>query len=191
MNPYERILKLLGSILGMVVDGTRDPEKVAKMLEALKETFQKIVDETKTYLKELFTDVPVDATDGTETFQSSELFTGGIYGVAVPAVAKGKPTLATKATVWEMILDATFALMFGGLGKTRKRWTEAQVVWFCRNRSKFLRKDGFATFFEMEGDVVAGVCIGVDGRLSVYVDKFSDVNVWYAKYQHRLVTPQQ
>jgi hypothetical protein len=161
------------------------------MLEALTETFQKIVNETKTYFRELFSDVLVDATDGTETFQSSELFTGGIYGLNIPAVAKGKATPATKATVWEIILDATFALLFGSLGKARKRWTEAQVIQFCRDHRGMLRKDGFGTFFEMEGDVVADVVVCDDGLLDVYVNPLSYDDVWSAEFARRVVVPQQ
>src|SRR3989338_9422036 len=125
VNVYERILKLLASILKMVVDEVRDPHKVAEALQV-------IVDQTGIYLHRLC-EVELGATDCTETFKSSGLFTGGIYGLAVPAAAQGKATSATKAIVWEMILDGAYALLFGSLGKSRQRCTEAQVVRFCRD----------------------------------------------------------
>ena len=183
VNVFERILKLLSAILKMVVDGVRDPNKVAEQLQA-------IVDEGPTYLRQLFTGLEVDGADGNETFQSSRLFTGGIYGLAVPAAAKGKPTPATKATVCEMILDETFALLFGSLGEGRKRWTEAQVIKFCRKHRDKLRTQGYGTFFEMKGDVVAYVRGLDDGRLFVNVRSLEYNDVWFADYQHRVVVPQ-
>lgn len=179
-----RLFTLFATISKMVVDGVRDPEKVADILQA-------IVDETKTYLSELFTGVEVCATSGTETFESSGIFTGGIYGLDVPDAAKGKATKATKATVWELIFHATFALFFGSLGKGRNRWTEHQVVQFCRDNLDKLKTSGYATFFEMEGDVVAYVRFGDGGQLCVYVRSFSSGYVWYAGYRHRVVSLQQ
>lgn len=149
------------------------------------------VEQVKIYLRQIFTDVELGATDGTETFQSSGLFTSGIYGLAVPAAAKGKATLATKATVWEMILDGIFALLFGSLGHERKRWTEAQVIRFCHDRCGKLRTGRYGTFFEMEGDVVADVRVDERGQLEVDVNSFSHDRVWHARCRHRLVTLQQ
>ena len=141
------------------------------------------------YLRRLF-EVPLGATDGTETFQSSGLFTGGIYGLVVPAAAQGKPTPATKATVWEMILDGMFVLLFGSLGANRKCWTESQVVRFCRDHRDKLRTEGYATLFEMEGDVVARVNFDDYGQLAVSVHSFSSVSVWGVEFRHRLVSLQ-
>lgn len=193
VNVWERLFKLWAMICKMIMDEIRDPEKVAKMLESVVNVLQAIVDEpavVKKYLRQLFTDLEVGATDGTETFKSSGLFTGGIYGLAVPIAAKGKATLVTKATVWEMILDGMFSLLFGSLGQGRKRWTEAQVVRFCRDHRDKLRTQGYATFFEMEGDVVASVYFDDSGQLHVYVYSFSYDDDWYATYRHRLVSLQ-
>ncbi len=183
---YKRLFDLRATIDKMIVDGTRSAEKVADALQV-------IVDNASTYLRLLYNEhaFGVDATDGTETFKSSGLFTGGIYGQAVPIVAQGKPTLATKATVWEMILDAPYALLFGSLGENRKRWTEHQVVQFCRQHPDKLRKEGYGTFFEMEGDVVALVLFDGNGRLSVSFDPFDFSCVWFAGYQPRVVSLQQ
>ncbi len=181
-NILERVFRLWAKVAMMIVDGTRDAEKVADIL-------QTIVDETKTYLSELFVGVDVVATDGTETFESSGIFTGGIYGLAVPKIAKGKPTKATKATVWELILDASFALFFGSLSKNRKRWTEHQIVQFCRDNSDKLKISLF-TFLEMEGGVVAGVYFYNEGELVVEVLSFFEKRVWLAEYRRRVVSLQ-
>jgi hypothetical protein len=145
------------------------------------------------YLRRLYEaeTITVGAADGTETFASSGLFTGRVYGSAVPAAAQGKATAATKVTVWEMILDGTFAQLFGSLGKGRRRWTEAQVCEFVRAHRDKLRTDGYATFFELEGGFVARVHFGDRDRLHVYVYSFSDDDVWYAQCEHRLVSLQQ
>ncbi len=143
----------------------------------------------KVYLKSLFDGVVVSAADGIETFASSGLF-GGVYGLTLPA-GSGKPTPATKATVWELILNGIFAQIFGSLGEKRGRWTESQVVAFCRDHRDKLRTDGYGTFFELEGGFVANVYFGGDGRLEVGVDEFSRGGVWSAEYEHRVVSPQQ
>jgi predicted DNA-binding transcriptional regulator AlpA len=184
VNVYERILKLLSAILKMVVDGVRDPHKVAEALQV-------IVNETTTYLRRLYEveTITVGATDGTETFASSGLFTGGVYGLTLPVAVK--PTTATRATVWEMILDGIFTQLFGSLGEARRRWTESQVVAFVRSHRDKLRTDGYGTFFEIEGGFVANVHVGDCGRLSVDVYGVSGGGVWHATYRRRLVSLQQ
>lgn len=203
VKQFGELIKVIISVLMQIIDEmTSDVaqgwidnrESLVRVLrEALLPPVVSVVlkaSETKTYLRELFTDVKLDATDGAETFQSSGLFTGGIYGLAVPSVAKGNASLATKATVWEMILDGIFARLFGSLGESRRGWTEVQVVRFCRDHRDKLRTGGYGTFFEMKGSVVVGVSVGGSGGLSVYVYSFSDRDVLSACYQHRVVVPQ-
>lgn len=180
-NVFERLFRLWSAVCKMIVDGARDPGKVADDL-------QRIVDTVTVPLRWLFVDVEVGATDGTETFQSSGLFTGGIYGLGVPVVAQGKPTMATKAIVWEMVLDGPFILLLGDLREKRKRWTESQVVRFCRDHRDKLRKEGCGTFFELEGGVVANVSANGSGHLDVYFNSFSPDFIWRAEFAHRLVT---
>lgn len=187
MNVYERIFKLWASISKMIVDGARDPEKVAELL-------QTIVDgsvATFVYLRRLFESetIVIDETDGTETFESSGLFTGGVYGLKLPPTLTN-PTLKTKVSMWEMILDGTFAKLFGSFGEKRGCLTESQVVMFVRKNKARLRTDPYGTFFEIKGGFVASVRFRGDGRLKVYVDPFSDDDVWDAECQHRLVAPQ-
>ncbi len=145
-----------------------------------------------TYLHRLFdnVDLVLVATDGTETFKSSGLFTGGIHGLAIPAVAQNKATMATKAIVWEMILDTAFPLLFGNLEEKRKLWMEHQVVQFCRDHQAKLRREGCATFFEMEGGVVADVRFDYYGQLTVDVYSFS-LDVWGAEFRHLIVSLQK
>ena len=132
--------------------------------------------------------IPFGDVDGTETFQSSGLFPGGVQGLPVPGVAKGKPTLATKATIFQMVVDGILAELFGSLGENRRCWTEGQVVQFCRVYRDKLASNGCATFFEMEGGVVAIVGFNDDTQLRVYVDSSSLNNVWHTECQHRFIS---
>ena len=185
-NVWERITKLWFSIGKMLLDGVRDPERVA-------ETLQNIVDEEerKVYLRRLFETekITVDVTDGTETFASSGLFTGGVYGLTLPPSKKATPVIGS--VIWEIILGGVFSQLFRSLGERRGRWTESQVVAFCRDHRDRLRTGGYGTFFEVEGGFVAFVYFVDSGRFSVSVRKFSHDDVWSAEYLHRLVTPQQ
>lgn len=169
----------------MVLDGARDPQRVADVLQA-------IVDEPKNYLRQLFADLEVGATDDTETFQSSGVFPGGIRSLSVAIIAKGKqPTPVTKVTVSEMILDGTFVELFGSLGADRKLWTEAQVAEFCRDHCDKLRAGEHATFFEMRCGVVAHVYFDSGGQLNVCnLSRFCD-HIWRgSKHKHRVVSLQ-
>jgi len=183
-NVYERLWKLWTMICKMIMDGVRDPYKVAEILQG-------IVTEVKVYLRRLYEteSIIVGATNGTETFVSSGIFAGGVYGETLP-IGVGKPTLATNAIVDEIIEDGKFTELFGSLGE-RNRWQESQVVQFCRDHRDKLRTDGYGTFFELEGGFVARVDVGGDGRLRVYVRKFSNDDVWHARYRPRIVVPQQ
>ena len=199
MNPYERILKLLGSILGMVVDGTRDPEKVAEALELVAKSLQLIVSEprlfVKKYLRRLFETetITIPAGDGSETFESSGLFTGRIYGVSIPAkIDNPTATPEVLVNVHEMVEDGEYSVLFGSLGKAGEpEYEQSQVVDFCRIHPDKLRTGGYGTFFRLKGGLVAYVLIDDGGRLHVRVYEFSDVNVWRAECRLRLVAPQQ
>ena len=144
------------------------------------------------FLRRLFkeTQIVVGGTSGAETFTSSGIFTGGVYGLTV-SIGDSKPILSTNVAIYEMVENGTFAEIFGSLGEIRCRWKESQVVQFCRDHRSKLRTGGYGTFFELEGGFVASVCFDDGGRLKVYVSGFSDGSVWNAEYQHRLVSPQQ
>jgi|GEM_PF-2814347 len=183
VNVYERIFKLLASIFKMVLDGVRDPHKFADALQA-------VVDTGKIYLSRLFPmeRMMVPAMDGTETLASSGVFIGGVYGLTIPA--SGKPTPEVEATVNEMIEDGTYTEIFGSLGQDRKRWQQGQVAEFCRVNPDKLRKDGFGTFFEIEGGFVVDVNFGDEGRLEAFVYPLEDGSVWGAGDRRRFVLPQ-
>jgi len=189
-NVYERLWKLWAMVCKMIMDGVRDPEKVAEVLQTIVDGVAGL----KAYLSRLFPKktITIAATDGTETFESSELFTGGIYGVTLPTVEKPIPTAETTAIVYEQILDGKFTEVFGSLGETRLRFqNQGQVIAFCRDHRDKLRTDGYATFFELEGGFVAFVYFDDDGRLKVSVSPFSYDRVWGAESRRRFVVPQQ
>jgi hypothetical protein len=71
--------------------------------------------------------------------------------------------------------------------------TQSQIIQFVQKHRKWLRTDGYATFFLFKvGDefFVADVFFNDDGRLEVYVYRFSDDDVWRAEVRHRIVIPQ-
>ena len=191
VSVYERLWKLYIMVGKMIMDGVRDAEKVADALQA-------IVDEpvavAKKYLRRLFETekIVIGATDGTETFKSSGLFTGGIYGVSVPATVENPTsTQETTVAVHEMVEDGNYQTLFVSLGKAgEQEYEQSQIVAFCRVHPDKLRKDGYGTFFRLKGGFVAGVDVDDDGRLRVYVRPFSNDFVWYARFAHRLVAPQ-
>ena len=106
----------------------------------------------------------------------------------------GQSTVAANVSVYEMILNATFAQMFGSLGPDLDKLclSQHQIVEFCEKHSTRLRQEGYATFFLFkEGNqfCVAGVCVYAAG-LNVRVLRLEDDCVWHGEYRHRLVVPQ-
>ncbi len=143
------------------------------------------------FLRRLFETekIVVGATDGTETFNGSDIFGDRVYGETLPA---GTPTLAVNAAVYEQIVDGKFIQVLGSLGETRPRWKNAgQVLHFSRDHRDKLRTDGYATFFELEGSFVAYVCFDVVGQLEVGINPLSLDYVWLAGFRHLFVSPQQ
>lgn len=189
-NIYERLWKLYIMIGKMIMDGVRDPHKVADLLQTIVDE----VAEAKVYLKRLFESeiITVAATDGTETLRGSGLFPGGVYGVTLPVPERPVLTVLTNAIIHELVEDGKFAEFFGSLGESQPRWKgESQVVAFVRGHKDKLRDGGCATFFELEGGFVAVVRFDDNGLLRVYVYVFSLGIVWDAEYEDRVVSPQQ
>ncbi len=160
---YGRLWKLYIMIGKMIMDGVRDPEKVADALQVIVNEPAAIA---KKYLRRLFETetITISATDGTETFESSGLFTGGIYGVSVPAKIDN-PTATSKvlANVHEMVEDGKYLVLFCSLGKAGEpEYEQSQIVDFCRVHPGKLRKDGYGTFFRLKGGLVAFVHIDGD-----------------------------
>lgn len=154
------------------------------------------VGQVKIYLRRLYEKekIIIGETDGTETFASSGIFTGGIYGDTLPA-GEGKPTPVINVAVYEMAKDGKYAELFESLGEAGKQELEdSQICYFCRVHPDKLRKDGFGTFFRRKGGFVADVYFGSygnSGQLRVIVRPFSYAFIWDAKSQHRVISSQQ
>ena len=144
-------------------------------------------------------EIIVSACDGQETIaEAGDIFTAGIdsdfarWGTNIPGQATGP----TPASVYEQIENANFRQMFTSLCVAdfdRLCWSQAQIKCFVRSHKKWLRSDGWVTFFLFKvGDefFVAFVHVdAVDGP-RVRVDRFSCGRVWRAERRFRVVVPQ-
>ncbi len=151
------------------------------------------------YLRQLFASetISVGATDGTRTVaKARNVFVAGIdsnfvvWELDVPS----RPTKVTKAIVYEITNDGTFAEVFGSLNRSLDSlcWTQSQIVDFVEAWDR-LREDGRTTFFLFKvGNkfFVARVYVGSVGSLRMRVSRFSDDYVWFAVYHHRFAVPQ-
>lgn len=190
-NIYERLWKLYTMINKMIMDGVRDPHKIAEILQC-------IVDGGSFYLRRLFETetIIIDACDGTETLATAkETFKAGIdSGSKNWGTNKAdKATEETAVTIHEMVKDATFAQMFGSLGSDLDKLclTQHQIKTFCEKNPNWLRSDGYGTFFLFKADgqfFVADVDVLPDGLL-VRVDRFGFDGVWRARCALRVVVP--
>lgn len=149
--------------------------------------------------------IVIAATDGKETLaEATDVFPAYIdsdfkgWGLNVPSRA----TNETEATVYEMKDNGTFAQIFGGFGENLDRlcFTQSQIKKFCRDHARWLRTDGWATFFLFTPDggpikkdksnlFVARVYVDADGR-EASVRRFSYDFVWRADGCPRVVLPQ-
>ena len=143
------------------------------------------------------TEIVIGETDGTGMIAgASDVFPGWVdpdfvnYGTNV----KGKPMKKTKAQVFEMAKDGTFAQIFGCFGENLDRlcWEQDQIKLFVKDHAKWLRTDGYGTFFlfKVNGEFFVAYVRRRVGRLEVDVDRLSDGDVWNAEGRHRLVVPQ-
>ena len=140
----------------------------------------------------------VDACDGSETLANAkEVFKYWIdpdfenWGTNKP----GKMTAETAVAVHEIVKDSTFSQIFSSLGTDLDKLclTQHQIKVFCKKHSKWLRADGYATFFLFKEDeqfFVASVGVDSDG-LRVSVCRFEGDNVWYARCARRVVVLQR
>lgn len=137
-------------------------------------------------------------TDGKRTIANAkEIFTWSIdsdfknWGCDV----KADPTKAVNVHVHEMIKDSDFRKTFGGLSENLGELclTQDQIIQFCEKHNKWLRTEGYATFFlfKVSGEFfVASVYVDSDGSLFIRVYRFSDDDVWRAVHRRRVVVPQ-
>jgi hypothetical protein len=141
--------------------------------------------------------ITIGETDGKSTIAHAEdTFRGYIdsdfvnYGTDV----QGQSTKETKVQVFEMIKNGTFAQVFGGFGENIDRLclSQSQIICFVKDHSRWLRTDGYATFFLFKENgeyFVAGVHWD-EGRLRVGAGRLSDDAVWSAEGRRRIVVPQ-
>ena len=137
----------------------------------------------------------LDATDGTETIaKSKDTFNGYLdsdfcnWNLDVPS----QPTKEQKVSVFEMTKNGTFSQIYNGLSSNLDSLclTQAQIIGFVKKHRKWLRADGYGTFFLFKRDedfFVAYVLVNDDGSLDVSVIEFSDDFVWHADNRHRVV----
>lgn len=140
----------------------------------------------------------LDETDGTETIaQAGDVFTAGIDGdfVRWNLDVPSQPTKEQKVSVYEMIEDGTSAKIYNGLSSNLDSLclTQAQGINFVKKHHKWLRADGYGTFFLFkrgEEFFVAYVYVYDGGSLRVNVRKLAHVIVWRADDRHCFVVPQ-
>ena len=143
------------------------------------------------------TEIVIGETDGTGMIAgASNVFPGGIdsdfvnYGTNV----KGKSTKKTKAQVFEMVKDGTFAQIFGGFGENLDRlcWEQDQIKLFVKDHAKWLHTDGYGTFFlfKVKGEFFVSSVDRSEGGLGVGARRLSRGHVWLAVGRHRIVVPQ-
>lgn len=140
-------------------------------IELVKSQLQQLA---KTILRPLSSgeEIILDPTDGKETLAEARNLFNWIdadfknYGTNVPAA----PTGRMLTSVLEMAEDATFEQMFGSLPASLDDLclTQAQIKQFVKNHRKWLRTDGYATFFLFKANgehFVARVFLSSDGYL--------------------------
>jgi len=143
--------------------------------------------------------ITIDATDGTEVLADADDVFAYVdsdfknWG----ANETGGATKEALVEVHEMTKDATFSQMFTSLSRsddvTKLCLTQGQIKSFVKNNRKWIRTDGYGTFFlfQSKGEIfVARVYCSSDGALYVNAGRFEYSDVWGADYCHRIVVPQ-
>ncbi len=142
-------------------------------------------------------DLTVGPCDGTRTIvQSSDVFTGGIdenfqyWGTKVA----GKSTGLTKASVYELVQDATSKQMFNSLGVPLDQlcWEQDQIIDFVLKNLSSLRKNAYPSLLLFKvGDkfFVARVGLRTDDQPYAYIDRFSGGLAWCAENRRQMVVP--
>ena len=200
VNVWERLFKLWASICKLLVDGKRDLEKVASIL-------QKIVDGADNPFVRSIATGKLVATAGKRTLaKMSKLFKGFLdhdfvnWDTDVPGEAKPE----TSFEVFELVKDGKFAEIFATFGVSLDKlcWSQDQIITFVENHADLLHPKGWATFFLFkvkfdegkengrEEFFVARVDRYGDGQLEAHVLQLSRDFVWYAEGRYRFVVPQ-
>lgn len=126
--------------------------------------------EDKSFFRLLFSGLPVPATDGTQTFDSCELFEYHVFGFSLE---KSRATESTKACLWAVALNGKFKKFSGNLDnkKIKVTWTAHQVIRFCSDHQETLRRLKDLILFELEGGFFASVSFDFEGTIGVRVFK--------------------
>ncbi len=178
----------------------RGNEVVAAITALVKEKFAEIVENIAGIVKLISgaETLELDETDGKATIaKAKDAFPGWIdsdfkgYGCDV----KSEPTKKAQVSVHEMIKDGTFAQIFNGMSDDLNKlvMTQPQIIQFVVLHRKWLRTEGYGTFFLFKvGNefFVASVYWRDGGQLEVDVNRFSNDYVWDAEDRHRFVIPQ-
>jgi len=178
----------------------RGNEVVAEITRVVKEKFAEIAENIAGIVKLISgaETLELDETDGRATIaKAKDTFPGWIdpdfkkYGCDV----KSAPTKKAQVSVHEMIKDGNFAQIWNGMSDDLNSLclTQSQIIQFVQKHRKWLRTEGYGTFFLFKvGDefFVAHVFFYDVGQLEVHVGRFSRDDVWYAEYRRRLVVPQ-
>ncbi len=178
----QRVLKRGDEIVAVINEAVR--AKVAEIAE-------NIVDRVKLISGAVVLDI--EETNGSETIGGAKhVFTG--YLDDAFKKKKCNPAPKTRVQVYEMIKNGTYAQIFGGMSDDLNKlcMTEHQIKRFVQTHRKWLRDEGYGTFFlYKEGDdfFVAFVYLHSDGPL-VCRGPLSRDFVWRADDRRRFVVPQ-
>ena len=143
------------------------------------------------------TEIVIVPTDGSRLIaDADDVFPGYIdsdfvnYKTNIP----GQPTKETPVQVFEMIKDGTFAQIFGGFGENLDRLclSQYQIIRFVKDYEKWLRADGYGTFFlfKVGNEFFVAYVHRYDGGLEVDVRRLSLDYVWSAEFRLCIVVPQ-
>lgn len=172
---------------------------VAYLIACAKAKMVELAEQVAGHLKLISggTEITIDAIDGTGTIASANnVFMGWVDPdfVNYKTNVVGQPTNATPVQVYEQIKNGNFAQIFGGFGENLDRLclSQDQIIEFCRNQAKWLRSDGYATFFlfKANGEFFVADVNRHSRGLEVRVHRLSDDYVWRAESRHRIVVPQ-
>ena len=178
----------------------RGNEIVAAITALVKEKFAELAENITGYVKLISgaETLVLDETDGKATIaKAKDTFPGYIDGdfKGWGCDVKSEPTKKTQVTVHELIKDGRFDQIFPGMSDDLNSLclTQPQIIQFVQKHRKWLRTDGYGTFFLFkvgEEFFVARVYFDDGGQLEVHVSRLSHVGVWYAENRHRVVVPQ-
>ncbi len=140
----------------------------------------------------------LDETDGTDVIPGAkDLFPAYIDSnfVGWGADEASGPTPERPVKVYELARDVTFAQMFGSVSTDHGRLclTQSQIIGFVRKYYKWIRTNGYGTFFlfKSSGELfVASVGLNGSEWFGVSVSRFGRVSTWSAGYGRRVVLPQ-